>query len=53
MEEINLPNAKILGSNTFPYCNRLKKVVAPSCEEIWRWCFYGCYNLEELFLCDG
>lgn len=53
MEEISLPNAKILGSNTFPYCNLLKKVVAPSCEEIWRWCFYGCYNLEELFLCDG
>jgi hypothetical protein len=53
MEEIRLPNAKILGSITFSSCNHLKKVVAPSCEEVWRWCFHNCVNLEELFFCDG
>lgn len=53
MEEIKLQNAKILGSITFSNCNHLKKVVVPSCEEIWRWCFLNCYNLEELFFCDG
>lgn len=53
LEEINLTEVKVVGSNMFEGSDKLRTVWLPSAERIGRRAFALCKSLEELYLCDG
>lgn len=53
LREIELPDAKIIGSQLFQGTDGLRTAVFPKCEELWRAAFHDCHSIEEVYFCRG